>query len=303
MKKGWKALLTLFAIVLCFASVISVDAATFKSYHWSEDPAIKAGGAWFRSTMTHDEGSDIWRTAIEMSKKSKKTGFVPIIQGDNLDGGFVTDGKTVYYLQAGVFKSFEVKTKKSKVVKKLPKATGIYYDLHGVHDSKIWIMGRKAKYGVPALYSYNLKTKKFKTEKKNFLCFNAAALTRYLLISEGRTELKTKSGSTYKLKVYDKVTGESTLLTKKGIIWGYASGGGGYESMGKWIAYGEFNNDKNAWQVKEYKFSNKKTYVLKTLKKKEKLSSLMWMGTGVRYYLASDKEGDAWKDSRVLKAK
>lgn len=297
MKKGWKHLLWCMAVAV-FALLVSTAgvfaAASVKTYHWAGDPAIKVGGAWFRSDYVRDEETyEFLSTKIERSTTSSKKGFKTVIEGDGLKDGFATDGKTLYYIQSNVFMSLNLKNAKTTVIKKLKPAKETYYEFHGYFDGKIWLICRKEKYGVPLLCSYNPKTKKFKTEKKNFLCFNPAAASRYLLISEGRTELKKAADATYKLKVYDKKTGKATLLAKKAYPWGYASGGGDYSSMGKWVAYVEYNKTKKVWQIKEYKFKNKKTYVLKTMKKGQR-PSIMWLGDGVRYALSKTaKDGTA----------
>ena len=302
MKKEWKRItlcLTSLLLALLF-STACVQAAEMKCYHWQEDPAVKAGGAWFRSVYERPEDDSPWITKIEMSKKSAKSGFKTIISEDSLNGGFATDGKTVYYMRKNLLKTYSVKTGKMAVVKNLKRQQGVYYEFHGVYNNKIWLIARTERFGGQALYSYNLKTKKFKTEMKNFLCYNAAAPMRYVLFSPGRTKSKTKAGATYKLQVFDKKTGKVKTLSKKAYPWWYAAGGGGtkeYSTMGKWIAYGEFNKKKNAWQVIEYKFQNGKTYVLKTLKKGEKLTSIMWAGTSIAYRIDGEEE------SHFIKAK
>ena len=295
MRNYWKritvSLCTVFISLLVLT--VGVHAATFVTYRWSSEPAVKAGNAWFRSTSVYDEKTDEWNNAIEMSRESAKKGFVPILTGEGLEGDFVTDGKTLYFQQSNTLKQYSIKNKKISTIKKIKASANIYFDFHGYYNKKIWLLGRSEKFGAPVLYSYKPKTKKFKTEKKNFLCFNAAATSRYLLICEGRAKLKTAAGATYKLKVYDKKTGKTKLLTKKGTFCAYPSGGSArdYEIMGKCAVYGEYSKAKKAWQIKEYKFSKKKTYVLKTLKKSEKLTGLMWFVSSVRYYLPDSKEG------------
>ena len=295
MRNHWKkitvSLCTVFISLLVLT--VGVHAASFVTYRWSDEPAVKAGNAWFRSTSDYDEETESYSTRIEMSRESAKKGFAPILTGEGLDGDFITDGTTLYFHESNTLKMYSIKSKKISTVKKLKASAGIYYNFHGYFNKKIWLLGRSEKFGAPILYSYNPKTKKFKTEKKNFLCFNAAATSRYLVICEGKTKRKTAAGATYGLKVYDKNTGKKKLLTKKGIFCAYASGGGGsfYESMGKCTVYGEYNKAKKVWQIKEYKFSKKKTYVLKSLKKNEKLMGLMWMGSSVRYSLSGDKTG------------
>ena len=305
MGKRWKRTITFLTVAasVFMMSTVGAQAAGQKNYHWPDDPAVKAGGAWFRMTMNYEESTDDWIRQIEMSKTSAKAGFVPVITEADLSSGFATDGKMIYYIASNTFKSYTVKTGEIKTIKQIKVPSDAYIEFTGYFNKKIWMLARKEKFGAPALFSYQPAKKKFKTEKKNFLCFNAAAVSRYMVISEGRTSLKT-DGS-YKLKVFDKNTGKSTVIAKKGVAWGYASGGGGtsdYASMGKWFMYGELNKKKNTWEIKEYKFSNKKTYIRKSLKKNEKLSGLMWVGKGVLYYLSTD-EGMAYDESRLVKAK
>ena len=104
-----------------------------------------------------------------------------------------------------------------------------------------------------------------------------------------------------KLKVYDKKTGKSKVISKKAIPWRHFAGGS-YDTMAKYFIYGEYNKSKKVWEIKEYKFSKKKTYVLKKLKKGEKLTSVLYMGSFIRYGLATDPQG-YWDDSRIVKAK
>ena len=307
MKKGWKRI-SLCLAAMVFALLMSAvgvhAAASVKTNQWADMPAVKAGGAWFRSMMILDEETFVLTgMKIEMSKTSSKKNFKTLIEGAELSGSFATDGKTLYFLQSNVLMSLDIKTAATKVIKKLKAPNGRYYEFHGFFNNKIWLLGRTRKYGAPVLYSYNPKTKKFKTEKKNFLCFNAASPSRYLVISEGRTELKTKKNATYTLKLFDKKKGKTTLLVKKAIPWGYASGGS-YDTMAKWFVYGAYNKSKKAWQIKEYKFKNKKTYVLKTLKKGQ-IPGILYLGTGVRYSLSTDPQGGevTVTADRILKAK
>ncbi len=309
MKKELKRILICFTAAALFLmlSAVSLQAASVKAYHWADDPAVKTGGAWFRCATHWDtvDGEEILFYSIEMSKTSPTTGFTTLIESADLNGGFATDGKTIYYLEKNLFKSYVIKTGKTKVIKKLKAADGIYYEFHGFFKKKIWLIARERVCIAPALYSYNPKTKKFKTEKKKFLCFTAAAPTRYMVIVEKKAALSEKAGATYKLKVYDKNTGKSTLITKKGIPVRSAAGGGGtseYAGMGKKFAYGEYNKKKKAWQIKEYKTDKKKTYVLKTLKKGEKLVGILWLGDRVHYYLSTD-EGGAFNADHMVKLK
>ena len=186
-------------------------------------------------------------------------------------------------------------------MKNLKSSDGLYYNFHGYFNKKIWLLGRSEVVGAPILYSINPKTGKVKTEKKKFLSFTSPSPSRYMVICEGKSKPSTKSGATYKLKVYDKKTGKSKVISKKAIPWRHFAGGS-YDTMAKYFIYGEYNKSKKVWEIKEYKFSKKKTYVLKKLKKGEKLTSVLYMASFIRYGLATDPQG-YWDDSRIVKAK
>ena len=304
MKERCKKVLMCLAAVLMtlLISAVGVQAATVKTVQWSDEPAVKVGGAWYRSVFNYNEETGESGITIDRSTVSATTGFKPIISGKDLGGGFAVDGKKVYFLQKNVLKAYAIKTGKITTVKKLKSGNDVYYNFNGYYNKKIWLLGRVEKCGVQTLLSLNPKTGKVKTEKKKFLCFNPAAPTRYLVISEGRTKLSTKTGATYKLKVYDKKTGKTKTICKKARPWWWASGGG-YDTMSKYTIYGEYNKKKKIWEIKEYKFSKKKTYVLKKLKKGEQLYSLLYWGNGVRYGLKTDPLTGVWDDSRIVKAK
>ena len=60
MRNHWKkitvSLCTVFISLLVLT--IGVHAASFVTYRWSDEPAVKAGNAWFRSIFDYDEETE-----------------------------------------------------------------------------------------------------------------------------------------------------------------------------------------------------------------------------------------------------
>ena len=287
-----------FLLVLMLSAFLSVTVqAAWRSYLWAGDAPVKAGGKWFRSENQEMDGE--WGTRIEVSAKSKKSGYKTILEGKDVGNAFVTDGKNVYYLENNILKVCAVRSKKKTTLKKLPLPTkNSYYTLGGYFNGKIWFVAREEKFIGKAMVSWNVKTRKLKTEKKNFLIWNTPVISRYVVMTTGTKKMK-DNGSLYTLKVLDRNTGKYTTMAKNVRPMVYAAGGA-YDTMAKWFIYGEYDDDSRCWQIKQYTFKTKKTIVLKTLEQGREFASLMYTGSGV----AIMEEGSGeFKQENMIKAK
>ena len=135
-----------FLLVLMLSAFLSVTVqAAWRSYLWAGNAPVKAGGKWFRSENQEMDGE--WGTRIEVSAKSKKSGYKTLVEGSGISNGFVTDGKNVYYLQKNTLKVCAVSSKKKTTLKKLPMPTKTsYYTLGGYFNGKIWFVAREQNF-------------------------------------------------------------------------------------------------------------------------------------------------------------
>ena len=290
-------------VIILVMSAGVIHAASWKTTQWTYDEysgtgLVKAGKIWIKSDYVRNDNADTSIYQISKSAK-KKSGYKVLISGKNLNSGFAADGKTIYYLEKNVLKSYTIRTGKIKKVKKLSKPTQTcYFNFSGYYGGKIWFLCRDEKFICHYLMSFDPVTMKFKKQLQNVRVYNAVEDSRYVPY----TDLKVSKTGQYKnLCVYDKKTGESVKVAKSVLPWGYASGGteGAASGMRKWFIYGQYDKQKKTWSIVQYTFETGKYDTLLKLKKGKVLTGLMYTGKGVRYTLKGDPQDLPWDANRV----
>ena len=306
-RKKW--LTALLLVLACMWAALPAEAAAVKKISlygadYTEAKPVKIGKYYYRVNVDFGDGSDAGAKSMFERSKKAKSGYQALLTLKSYSDTYYTDGKALYYINPKTrgFCRYDISAKKNKKLVTLPKGVANYTSsqFHGLFGNNLYVMTFSVRHKLNQLLCYNIKTGKKKVVLKNQTVWNSAATDgRYVFLTKGtglvekNGEFKGVDGEEHRFYVYDKKTGKSWDVTQEGITgMTYAAGGGGYDKLGSFGVYCEYDRENNKAILYQYTFGKKKAVKLASISKTTDKISLMWMGSQVfvRYTTTAGKE-------------